>query len=199
MKASVSNLVKKTAKAAANEATRPILSQVKITNKEAVAADGFILVIRNLGQGNELAEGEEILVPARILQNSIFNLKKGNKNHLLIETHGSVGDPNYNPRVEVSTASLVGLTAPMQTGKFPDHQKLYDGEVARPETLRIGFTVEVLKKLLNAIDDAKFVTFRISDNTHGVVFKAGDSKGIIMPAMTNHARDDSSWDKLEIS
>jgi DNA polymerase III sliding clamp (beta) subunit (PCNA family) len=187
MKATVPNSIRKTAKTAATSDTRETLNQVKITNTQVIAIDGFVLVIRNFDKPNGLQPGEELLVPASLLSNPIFNLKKGTEDSLTIEEKRTSW--GYRESLAITKGNTSLVCKPLQCDSFPSTDFLMKDALSRKEMTRISFTIELLKKLLNSIDDSDSITFRLCKPNEPIMFRAGNSEGIIMPRYEHNLGD----------
>jgi hypothetical protein len=197
MKFSIPVSLRKTAKATIQDGIRPILGHIKLTNKEAIAADGWMLAIRKLETPIDIPEGEGILIPAKMLNNSIFNLRKGSKDTLTVEEQKTSGE--CKGRITISRGD-VSLSQSAFDGKYPDSNNLWNTAMKKPEVARIGFTIGILKRLLEAVDDDTFISFRVCRPDEPVIFRTKHSRGIIMPAATDYAHPKSeaqraNWDE----
>lgn len=201
LKASVPASIRKTAKVASKNkfdaATRPSLMTVRVTNKEAIAMDGYLLVIRTFDEPNELPDGESIHIPAAILTNSALNLKEGSKNRLVIEEASTPW--GYKEKLTISKGSTSVSCTPCDTEFPPSWKTLWHNALHHKEAGRVGFTVSILKKFLEAVEDDQYISFRIPQRIGApIICRTAHSRGIIMPAMTYHTQETrdgfADWD-----
>ncbi len=185
---------------ASDKDSSPILRGVLIKEREAIAADGFMLIIKQLPSpemdldGKQVDDGiKEIVIPADAIrackgddvQLSCMEVQKAPLSQLEAITD------KYK-----KVARLDGLDFSVEAdaieGEFPKYPNLFS---PTPLVAQVAFSSKVLKKLLKALPDDGVIQLRISDPDKTVEFQASDPdgdipiRGIIMPMAC-------LWDKV---
>ncbi len=186
MKAKLTLAVRALANGAASEKEAPpIMRGVLITEREAICADGSILVIKQLPspemdlEGANVDDGiKEIVVPAdairaskgedvalsciEVLRTSISQLDDitGNKTKIVARLDGSD----------------FSVEADAIQGEYPQYLKLFNPS---PLVAQIAFNAKVLKKLLRTLPDDGTLQLRISGVDKAVEFQSTDPDGDI--------------------
>jgi len=185
---------------ASDKDSSPILRGVLIKEREAIAADGFILIVKQLPSpemdldNNQVDDGiKEIVIPADAIRAC-----KGDDVQL------SCMEVQRNPlsQLEAITdrfkkvARLDGpdfsVEADAIEGEFPKYPNRFSPS---PLVAQIAFNSRVIKKLLKALPDDGIIQLRVSEPDKAVEFQCTDPdgdipiRGIISPMVC-------LWDKV---
>ncbi len=185
MKAKLSAGVKALANGAGNEDSAPVLRGVHVTKKEAVVADGWMLVIKQLQpqemQLEPIADDgiEEVTIPA----DAIKACKGEELNLQTIEAMKEIPSAELMGKdAKVTTTKIVArmdgadfsVEADAIEGKYPNYEGLF------PTSLFIGqFAVntKLLKKMLRTLPDNEMLQFRVSEPDKPIEFQCIDVDG----------------------
>jgi DNA polymerase III sliding clamp (beta) subunit (PCNA family) len=137
--------------------SRPVLEGVSITNGEARAADGFVLLVCPLPKENE--SDETVLLNAKELTTATKALKRG--------TLASIAPNGTHATVTAMTANRTALTLVSEIdGTFPDANQIF-AQIAGDDVLAtVTLNARILKTICEAFiaahdGDAVPVVFRI--------------------------------------
>ncbi len=194
MRAKLSQSVRALANGAASgEDANPVLRGVHITDKEAVVADGFLLVVKAVqSQEMELEKVvddgiKEIIVPADALKAC-----KGDEVQLqTIEAMRSIPSGELLGNKVTATkivARLDGADFSVEAdaieGQYPEYEKLFKSSLLVGQ---VAISTKVLKKLLRTLPDDSMMQLRISEPDKPIEFQCIDPdgdlpiRGAIMP------------------
>lgn len=195
MKAILSETVRDLANGASNDKERPILTGVKFTEREAVVADGNLLVIKQLPQlGMDLDDTpddniKQVVIPAdaikackgeTVIMQTIESLKSAPSIELL-------NDKATTPITKIvarMTGDDFNVEADSIDGNYPDYTNMF-GET--PLIGQIAINTKLLKKLIKVLPDESMLILRISDVDKAIEFQCSDPdgdipiRGIVMP------------------
>lgn len=182
--------VRALANGTANSEGSPALTGVLINTKEAVAANGFMLIIKPLPAPEmEMEELSENGIPDVIVPADALKACKGDKVQLtVIETmHRPTGQLATEPETK-NVVRLDGedfsIEADAVRGTFPDYMGLFQ---MSPLVAQIGISPQTLKQLLKALPDSGVLQLRISSPDKPIEFQCSDPdgempiRGLIMP------------------
>lgn len=195
MRAKLTASVKALANGAASDEDRPLLQGVYITEKEAVVADGFLLVIKVLQpqemQLEKVADDgiREVNIPANALKAC-----KGDE--VMLQT---IEVMRHIPSAELlradATVTTTKVVARLDGADFSVEADAIEGEYPRyvklfapsPLVGQVAVSTKVLKKLLRTLPDDSFMQLRISLPDKPIEFQCQDEdgdlpiRGMIMP------------------
>lgn len=197
MKAILSETVRDLANGASNDKERPILTGVKFTEREAVVADGNLLVIKQLPQlGMDLDNTpddniKQVIIPAdaikackgeTVIMQTIESLKSAPSAELL-------NDKATTPITKI-IARMSGddfnVEADSIEGNYPDYNGLFNES---PLVGQVAVNTKILKKLIKVLPDESMLILRISDPDKAIEFQCSDPdgdmpiRGIVMPML----------------
>ncbi len=185
MKAKLTPSVRALANGASSDEDKPIMSGVHITEKEAVVADGFLLVIKPL-QPQEMAlepvvdDGiHKVNVPADALKAC-----KGDE--IVLQTLEAMrvvpsGELLGGDKQNLATKIVVRLDgvdfsveADSIEGEYPAYLNLFSSSKFVGQ---FAVSTKLLKKLLRTLPDDSMMQFRISEPDKTVEFQCADPDG----------------------
>lgn len=196
MKLKLSQATRALANGTLGDDNRPILSGVKVTPKEAVVADGFMLVVKTvqtqeMDLDNKVDDGiNEVIVPADALKackgkyidlQTIEAIKQIPSQELL-DAGATVSQTKIIVRLE---GEDFNIEADSIEGNYPDHNLLIGG--VSPLVGQVAFSTDLLKKLLKTLPGDSQIRFRISEPDKLVEFQCADPdgdipiRGVVMP------------------
>lgn len=207
MKAQITPAVRALAHGAASDENRPILNGVNFNHDQAVVADGFMLVIKQLPSpemdlGESIDDGiSEVNVPADALKAC-----KGDKVDLqTIESLRQV--PTAELLKSDATVSMSKIVARMTgefvieadaiQGTYPDYTKLFGSS---PLKGQIAINTRLLKRMLKTLPDDEILRIRVSEPDRPIEIQCSDPdgdipiRGLIMPLNCNW--NDVVWKTL---
>ncbi len=194
MQAKLTETVRLLANGVASEkGSNPIMTGVLIKEREAVCADGFIVVIKQLPspeldlEGKAIDDGiKSVIVPADAIKAC-----KGDDvalsciealNVPVSQLDGIIG--NKTKIVARLDGADFSVEVDAIQGEFPKIEKLF---VPSPLVAQVAFSTKVLKKLLKTLPDDSLLQLRISEPDKAVEIRCIDPdgdipiSGLIMP------------------
>ena len=195
MKAKLTQSVRALANGASSDNDRPILTGVKFNDREAVVADGNILVIKQLPSPEMVLDDtpddniRQVIIPADALKackgdvvelQTIETLKQSPVSELL-------NDKATNTITKVvarMTGEDFNVEADAIDGQYPDYANLFD---TTPFVGQVAVNTKLLKKLIKTLPDDSMLILRISSQDEPIEFQCSDPdgeipiRGIIMP------------------
>lgn len=190
MKAKLTPAVRALANGTANDKeAKPFLKGVYIRGREAAAADGFLLVIKQLPPDELPLDGphqddgiDEVIIPADALKAC-----KGDIQMECIEVIKA--DPGLLTKLEPKIVVRLNgpdydVEAESISGTFPDYTALFPPS---PLIGQVALNTSLLKKLLRTLPDDSNMILRISEPERPVEFQCADPdgdipiRGLIMP------------------
>lgn len=202
MKAKLTSAVRALANGTATEKESiEALTGVLIKEREAICADGFILVIKQLPQremdldGKDQEDGiEEVIIPAENLkmckgenvQLSCVEVMRGSLNQIDEIIKGE------NKTVVRLEGEGYAIEADAIQGEFPKYLKL--GGLS-PKIAEVALNTKLLKKLLKTLPDDVSLKLRISSPDKAIEFQCDDPDGDI-PIRGMIGIKPCLWDKI---
>lgn len=189
--------------------SNPITRGVKISEREAVVSDGFIIVIKQLPSPEmELDEPSvddgvrEVIVPAdamKACKGDVVTLTTMESLMAPVSQLDSLigADKKIVARLDGADFSV---EADAIEGQYPDVERYF---TPSPVVTQLAFNQKVIKKLLKTLPDDGMLMMRISDPDRPVEFQCADPdggipiRGLIMPAHVGWLN--TTWKTIDTS
>jgi DNA polymerase III sliding clamp (beta) subunit (PCNA family) len=195
MKANLSKTVRDLANGASTDDERPILTGVKFTEREAIVADGNILVVKQLPQlGMDLDNTpddniKQVVIPADAIkackgETVIMQTIESLKSAPLVELLNDKATTPITKIVARMSGDDFNVEADSIDGNYPDYNGLFNES---PLVGQVAINTKILKKLIKVLPDESMLILRISEPDKAIEFQCSDPdgdmpiRGIVMP------------------